>query len=227
MAVTDPNALWAQALNDPSVTSGKSALTRALINAATAYGDSSSLFAPSGATDPSTGLPTTLAALYGIRAGDVSAAPTNPYSTLAQLGQQTQKDTGTIENNMAGRGLEFSGAHAASQQSEANADQLRRYGAQQGLQSTISNIGSQYSGLISGAYGTLMNAALADPTIPAAPVPAPNMVPPAPTPGQTYLPGGGVTGPAAPAASPGPREFIPPKVTIPKVKPLTGYQGHA
>lgn len=222
MAVLDPNALWGQAASDSSVVAGKSGLKNALINAALNYGDASSLFAPGSATDPATGLPTTLAALYGIQQSDVAAASQNPDSTIALNGQTTTKDNQTNENNVAARGLEFSGAKAALDQNEAQAAQARNYTAQQGLGSTISGINQQYGGLITGAYNTLMTNALNDPTIPAAAPPPSDAgaapLPPISTIGPTNFTGDPRTGPSL---------YAPIAPKVPKVKlPAIGGMGH-
>lgn len=221
---TDP--LWAKAQLDPSVLAGKGGLRDAIIRAANAYGDPSSLFARQPGVDPATGQPyQTIAEQYGIDQNAVSGAATNPYSTLHQLGDTLTSDRHNIVGSLAGRGLEFGGAMAASQAHETNAAGQRNYAAQQGLQGTLGGIGQQYVGLITGAYQKLMDQAAADPAIPAQPAPD---VPAAPAPPAAPV-APPVNGLGQPWVDPGARENIvqPPPAPGPKVIAAKQLAGQA
>lgn len=199
----DPNAIYAQAQLDPSYIAAHTGLSAQLKNLLLGYGDASALSPQE-------------ASAYGIQPGDISAANQNPYSTLSQLKQQLAGDMTGIQNTANSHGALFSGANAAATAHEQQAAGQRSYNALQALQGAIGGIDTQNTNALTSAYGTLTQNALNDPTIPA-PAAAPAAAP-------AYLPGGGVPGSTpAPAASPGPREFIPkppkppalPKIGIP------------
>lgn len=233
--MVDP--LWAKALLDPSVLAGMGPLRDKTIRALLGYGDASSIFARPAGVDPSTGQPyQTIAEQYGIDENAVSGAATNPYSTLSGLRQQLTTDRHNITNTAAAHNAEFSGAHVAAQMKE-NADaEQRNYNAQQGLASTMGEIGSQRTGIVSGAYQAMMGRAATDPTIPAAPAepaaPAAAAAPPiataAPPP---------VNGLGQPWVDPGARENLvqPPPAPAPNVvaanlikkQAARGFIGHA
>lgn len=205
---------WSQAQIDPAYLAAHGSNKQALIQAILGYGSTNAL-------SPD------VAAQYGIQPTDISAANQNPYSVQAQLAKQLSGDQYAIGNTAQAHGATFSGANAAAQAHEQQNAAQRNYNAQQQLASQISGIQGNDTSALTNAYGSIATNALNTPT--PAVAPAPNLTPPQPTPGQTYLPGGGVTGPPAPAASAGPREFIPPvKVKAPPLPKLaTGYLGHA
>lgn len=212
---------WSQAQTDPAYIAAHGGNRQSLVNLMTGYGDASQLFARPPGLDPATGQPyKTLAEQYGIGQNDVSAAAGNPYSTQAQLAQQLSGDRYGITNTAAAHGAEFSGANVAAQAHENQNAGQRNFNAQQALTQQIAGITGNDLTSLTGAYNTITTNQLNTPVAPVAPqLPAPNMIPPQPDPGQTYLPGGGVTGPAAPAASPGPREYIPPAPIKPPKPP--------
>lgn len=237
MAAT-PAELWAKAQLDPSVLAGKGGLRDALIRAVTGYGDASSIFARQPGVDPSTGKPyQTLAEQYGIDQNAVSGAASNPYSTLHGLADQSTSNRHNIVGGLASRGLEFGGAMAASQAHETQQAGQRNYAAEQGLQGALGGIGQQYTGLITGAYNTLMQQAANDPAIPAAPAPAPEAAAPeAPAPAAAAAPPP-MNGLGQPWIDPGARENLvqPPPAPTPKAlsaaqlaaQAKRGFQGHA
>lgn len=184
----DPTAIYAQAQLDPTYIATHAGLSDALKRLVLNYG-ASNVLSPGEA------------AQYGIQPGDVSAANSNPYSTLAQLLAGTQANQTNIQNTANSRGLLNSGVNAAATGHEQQQAGQRQYNAYQQLMGQVAGIDTQNTNALTGAYGTLTQNAL---NAPPAPVPTPAAAPP------SYLPGGGVTGPAAPAASAGPREYIPP-----------------
>lgn len=213
--MADP--LWDKAQLDPSVLAGKGGLRNALLQAFIANGDTSALTPE-------------LMQQWGISAADVAPAATNPYSTMRQNADTLASDRHDTTAAMAARGLEYSGANAAAQEHATAAGGLRNYQAQQGLQSTLGSVAQQYTGLIQGAYQTLMGQAATDPTIPAAP--AAPAAPVAPAPAAPSLNGLGT-----PYVDPGARETFtqPPPAPGPKIvagaqlaaQAKRGFVGHA
>ncbi len=211
---------WAQAQLDPSYIAQHGGLSNQLKQLILNYGSSGAL-----STDEATN--------YQINPGDISGADTNPYSIQANLRQQLSGDQYGITNNANAHGALYSGAHAAMQAHELQNAGQRNYSALQTLQGQIGGIDQQNTNALTGAYGTLAQSALNDPTIPAAPISpsAPGVAPPAvaaPPP---------VNGLGTPWVDPGARENLvqPPPAPLPKVvaaKQIVGaanrgFIGHA
>jgi hypothetical protein len=221
---------WSQAQLDPAYIAAHGGYAAQLKQLLLGYGDSNAL-------SPE------VEKQYGIQPGDISAANTNPYSTMANLSQQLSGDRYGITNNAVAHGAEFSGAHAAQQAHETQNAGQRSYNALQALQQQIAGIGQQDTAALTGAYQNISNAALNAPPPPVDPAVQANI--------DQYnirqmL---GPETPATPAAAPpvnqsdfassfnttapqnigaGYAPIKPPKPPkAPTIKQATGYQGHA